>query len=105
MANTEETKVINDFFATPEVFVEDYFPVDMLNASDMDKFPYNAEDLVGLPDNTTKKGTAIVEEETGENEGGNTEGGNTEGGNTEGGNTEGGNTEGGNTEGGETPNP
>lgn len=61
--NTPETVEVNDFFATPEVFVEDYFPVDMLNAQDPDKFPYNAEDLVGLPDTTTKKGQAAAAQE------------------------------------------
>lgn len=67
MANNEENKVVNDFFATSKVFVEDYFPVDMLNALEPDKFPYNAEDLVGLPDNTTPKGQAAAEEgESGE---------------------------------------
>lgn len=78
MANTNEEIKVNDFFATPEVFVEDYFPVDMLNASDMDKFPYNAEDLVGLPDETTQKGQAAAQENASEggNEGGN-EGGET----------------------------
>lgn len=59
---TVETVEVNDFFATPEVFVEDYFPVDMLNAQDPDKFPYNAEDLVGLPDTTTQKGQAAAQE-------------------------------------------
>lgn len=62
--NTPETVEVNDFFATPEVFVEDYFPVDMLNAQDPDKFPYNAEDLVGLPDTTTKKGQAAAAQES-----------------------------------------
>lgn len=41
---------VNDFFAGTEVFLEDYFPVDMLNAEDPEKFPYHAEDLIGLPD-------------------------------------------------------
>lgn len=74
---TVETVEVNDFFATPEVFVEDYFPVDMLNAQDPDKFPYNAEDLVGLPDTTTQKGQAAAQENASEggNQGGN-EGGN-----------------------------
>lgn len=72
--NTPETVEVNDFFATPEVFVEDYFPVDMLNAQDPDKFPYNAEDLVGLPDNTTQRGKAAAQENASEggNEGGET---------------------------------
>ena len=68
MAETNENPVevtgtgVNDFFASTEVFLEDYFPVDMLNAEDYDTFPYNAEDLVGLPDNTTPKGKAAAAE-------------------------------------------
>ncbi len=53
---TPEVEVkVNDFFAGTEVFLEDYFPVDMLNAEDPEKFPYHAEDLIGLPDNTSKR--------------------------------------------------
>lgn len=59
--DTVVTEEVNDFFARNEVFVEDYFPPVFNNALTPEMFPYNSEDLIGLP---RVEETATTTEET-----------------------------------------
>lgn len=63
--------IVNDNFSSKEVVeVGSNFGAVLSNAADPEKYPTNAEDLVGLPDETTPAGIAakVAEEEKKSNE-------------------------------------